>query len=340
MAKDLSEDDPHRDAADGIRAAAGRAAQLTRQLLAFSRRQAFDPVRLDVNAFVRDLEPALRRLVGDEIEVVLALTEPVGAVRGDSGALRQAVLTLALNARAAMPDGGRLTVETADVELDDAFARRHADAVPGAYVRLAVRDSGTGMSAEVRAHLFEPFFTTREVGQGTGLGLATVHGIVRQHHGLVTVDSAVGHGSTLTLYLPRLEGAPGLTPVGATTILLVDDDRGTRQGLGSLLAHQGHTVLEAANGGEALFIAEWHEDPIDLLLVPVDLPQLSGPDLALRLRAARPELRVLYLVDADAPSGDGSVAVPLGAPRLGWPTAARVLVARLQAVLAAPPAPS
>jgi PAS domain S-box-containing protein len=339
MAQELSEDDPHRDAADGIRAAAGRAAQLTRQLLAFSRRQAFDPVRLDVNAFVHELVPALRHLVGDEIEVVLALAAPVGAVRGDPGALRQAVLTLALNAKAAMAGGGRLIVETADVELDDTFARRHADAVPGSYVRLAVRDTGTGMSAEVRAHVFEPFFTTREVGQGTGLGLATVHGIVRQHHGLVTVDSAVGHGTTLTLYLPRLDGASALAPVGAT-ILLVDDDRGARQGLASLLAHQGHTVLEAANGGEALFIAEWHEDPIDLLLVPADLPQLSGPDLALRLRAARPGLRVLYLVEADAPPGADAAGVPLGAPRLGWPTAPHVLAARLQSVLAAAPAPS
>jgi PAS domain S-box-containing protein len=340
MAKELPEDDPHRDAAEEIRTAAGRAAQLTRQLLAFSRRQAFDPVRLDLNALVRELEPPLRRLAGADIELVLDLAAEVGEVRGDPGPLRQAVLTLALNARAAMADGGRLTVETAAVELDEAFARQHADAVPGAYVRLAVRDTGTGMSPEARAHLFEPFFTTREVGQGTGLGLATVHGIVRQHHGLVTVDSAIGRGTTLTLYLPRLDGATALTPAGGATILLVDDDRGTRQGVGSLLAHQGHTVLEAANGGEALFIAEWHEDPIDLLLVPADLPQLSGSDLALRLRAARPELRVLYLVEADAPPGDGAPGVPLGAPRLGWPTAPHVLAARLQSVLAAPPAPS
>jgi PAS domain S-box-containing protein len=340
MTRDLPEDDPYRHDAEEIRVAAGRAAQLTRQLLAFSRRQAFDPVRLDLNGLLRELEPALHRLAGERVELVLDLAEPLGAVRGDPGPLRQAVLSLALNARTAMPEGGRLTVATADAELDEAFAREHADAVPGAYVRLAVRDTGVGMSPEVRAHLFEPFFTTREVGQGTGLGLATVHGIVRQHHGLVTVDSAVGGGSTFALYLPRLDRGRSPAPAGGATILLVDDDRGTRQSIASLLAHQGHTVLEAANGGEALFIAEWHEDPIDLLLVPADLPQLSGPDLALRLRAARPELRVLYLVDAESPPGGESAGVPLGAPRLGWPTTPGVLAGRLHSVLAAPPAPS
>jgi CheY-like chemotaxis protein len=273
------------------------------------------------------------------VKLVLDLAEPLGAVRGDPEPLRQAVLSLALNARTAMPEGGRLTVTTEPAELDEAFAREHAEAVPGAYVRLAVADTGSGMSPEVRAHLFEPFFTSQEVGQGTGLGLATVYGIVRQHHGLVTVDSELGRGSTLALYLPRLDHAPLHAAAGAT-ILLVDDDRGARQGVGSLLAHQGHTVLEAANGGEALFIAEWHEDPIDLLLVPVDLPQLSGPDLALRLRAARPELRVLYLVEAEAPAGSVEAGVPLGAPRLGWPTTPGVLAGRLRSVLAAPPAPS
>jgi signal transduction histidine kinase len=341
MTKELPEDDPLRHGAEEIRTAAERAAQLTRQLLAFSRRQALEPVRLDLNALVRELEPALRRLVGDQVELVLDLAEPLGPVRGDPAPLRQAVLSLALNGRASMPGGGRLTVETAETELGEAFARQHADAVPGAYVRLAVRDTGAGMGPEVRAHLFEPFFTTREVGQGTGLGLAAVHGIVRQHHGLVTVESAVGRGSTLALYLPRLDGPGAPAPAGAgRTILLVDDDRGTRQGVGSLLARRGHTVLEAANGGEALFIAEWHEDPIDLLVVPADLPHLSGPELALRLRAARPELRVLYLVDADVPPGGGPPGVPLGAPWLAWPVAPEVLAARLHGVLAAPPAPS
>jgi len=340
MAKELPEDDPYRHDAEEIRAAAERAAQLTRQLLAFSRRQAFDPVRLDLNGLLRELEPTLRHLAGDRVELVLDLAELLGAVRGDPGPLRQAVLSLALNARTAMPEGGRLTIATANAELDEAFARAHADAVPGTYVRLAVADTGAGMSPEVRAHLFEPFFTTREIGEGAGLGLATVYGIVRQHHGLVTVESELGRGSMFTLYLPRLDRTALPVPFGGATILLVDDDRGTRQGVGSLLAHQGHTVLEAANGGEALFIAEWHEDPIDLLLVPVDLPQLSGPDLALRLRAARPELRVLYLVEAEAPPGGEQAEVPLGAPRLGWPTTAGVLAGRLRSVLAAPPAPS
>jgi PAS domain S-box-containing protein len=340
MARDLPEDDPFRHDAEAIRDAAGRGAQLTRQLLAFSRRQAFEPVRLDLNALVRELEPALRRLAGDGVEVILALADPLGPVRGDPAPLRQAVLSLALNARAAMPNGGRLTVETADAELDQAFAREHAGAVPGAYVRLTVRDTGAGMTPEVRAHLFEPFFTTREVGQGAGLGLATVYGIVRQHHGLVTVDSALGRGSALAVYLPRLDGARPAAPAGGATILLVDDDRGTRQDIGSYLAHQGHTVLEAANDGEALFIAEWHEDPIDLLIVPADLSQLSGPDLALRLRATRPALRVLYLVDVDVPPGAGPRGVPLGAPWLGWPTEPDALAARVHAVLAAPPGPS
>ncbi len=340
MGRELPEDDPLRHDAEEIRGAAARAAQLTRQLLAFSRRQAFEPVRLDLNGLVRELEPALRRLAGDRVEVVLALAEPLGPVRGDPAPLRQAVLSLALNARAAMPEGGRLTVETADAQLDAAFAREHAGAVPGTYVRLTVRDTGAGMSPEVRAHLFEPFFTTREVGQGTGLGLATVYGIVRQHHGLVTVDSAPGRGSALDVYLPCLDGARPDAPTGGATILLVDADRGTRQGIGSFLAHQGHTVLEAANGGEALFIAEWHEDPIDLLIVPADLAQLSGPDLALRLRATRPELRVLYVVDVDVPPGGAPAGVPRGAPWLGWPSAPDALAARLHGVLAAPPGPS
>lgn len=335
LAKDLPGDDPLRHDAEEIRTAAGRAAALTRQLLAFSRRQALQPRPLDVTELLAAMAPALRGMLGGSIELGLGGTRLRGTVHADAGQVRQAIVNLVVNARDAMPGGGRLAIETADVELDAAFARTHPGVTPGPHVAVRVRDTGDGMPAAVLAHACEPFFTTRDVGQGAGLGLASVYGIVRQHHGAMDVESAPGRGTTVTLYFPCLR-----TPGGAgetRTVLLVMDDPSARQSLRGVLVREGHTVLEASNAGEALFIADWHEDPIDLLLVAADLPQLPGAELAARLRAARPEMRVLALVEA--PAGPAGLA-PAPGPTLVWPASAETVARAIDAALAGPLTPA
>jgi nitrogen-specific signal transduction histidine kinase/CheY-like chemotaxis protein len=287
---------------DDILKAAARASELTRQLLAFSRKQVLQPKILDLNAVVGDLERMLRRLIGEDVQLATVLEDQLGPVRADPGQMEQVLMNLAVNARDAMSKGGRLTIETANVTLDDGYCRHEPGVSPGRYAMLAVRDTGHGMAPEVRARVFEPFFTTKEAGKGTGLGLATVHGIVKQSGGHVSVESEPGHGTTFRIYLPRTDAdgdeappapAPRALPGGTETILVVEDEQSVREIVRESLEASGYRLLEAANGAKALEIAE--RQAIDLLVTDVVMPGFGGRELVERLRARRPELRALYM---------------------------------------------
>jgi signal transduction histidine kinase/CheY-like chemotaxis protein len=297
-------DDPFRRDVDAINTTAQRATDLTRQLLAFSRKQVLEPKVLDLNRVVGELTPLLQRLIGEHIELITVLDPALGAVKADPRQLEQVLMNLTLNARDAMPEGGRVTLETANVTLDADYARDHIGVVPGPHVMLAVSDTGEGMDPETVARIFEPFFTTKGPGKGTGLGLATVYGIVKQSDGNIWVYSEPGRGTTFKIYLPRVFDSPDTAPAsavathapgGAETILLVEDEAAVRQLARDILAAQGYNVLEAGHGGEALLLAARHAGTIDLLLTDVVMPHMSGRVLAERLAATRPETRVLYM---------------------------------------------
>jgi PAS domain S-box-containing protein len=304
LERDLGPEHPHYGDVQEIRRAAERAADLTRQLLAYSRRQVLAPRVLDLNVVVAGLEPMLRRLIGEDVQLTSRLAPSVAPVRADPGQVGQVIVNLAINARDAMPHGGTLLIESANMELDATFSRTHPGAVPGSYVRFSVSDSGVGMDEETRAHLFEPFFTTKPVGKGTGLGLATVYGIVKQSGGYIWVDTAVGRGTTFSILLPQTVGVPeraapdaprAHTAGGAETILLVEDEEGVRTLSDRALAGRGYTVLAAPSGPDALRLAAAHAGPIHLLLTDVVMPEMSGRDLMHRLAATRPGLKVLYM---------------------------------------------
>jgi PAS domain S-box-containing protein len=289
-----------------VRYAGQRAADLVRQLLAFSRKQVLQPQTLDLNAAVNSLCDMLRRMIGEDILLTTNLGAGLWPVKVDPQQLQQIVTNLAVNARDAMPQGGRLIIETANVTLDERYAARHIDVQPGEYVRLQVSDTGCGISAEVQARIFEPFFTTKAEGKGTGLGLATVYGIVSQSGGHIEVRSEVGHGATFTIYLPRApeEGevrpGPGTGPLpalacGDETILLAEDDAAVCEYTRRALEAQGYTVLEAADGAEAIRIAADHAGPIDLLISDVVMPEMRGSQLAAQLRKDQPGLKVLFM---------------------------------------------
>jgi len=288
-----------------IRKAADRAAGLTRQLLAFSRKQVLEPTMLDLNAVVADTEKMLRRLIGEDVQLVTVFDQALGSVKADRGQIEQVIVNLAVNARDAMPAGGKLIIETANVDLDDGYARTRPDAASGRHVMLAVSDTGHGMDAQVQSHLFEPFFTTKEAGKGTGLGLATVHGIVRQSGGHVSVYSEVGRGTTFKVYLPRrdeeqepagvLAATEPSTASATETILLVEDEPSLRVMIGEILEAAGYRVLEGPSAEEALTAAAAHAGTIDLMLTDVILPRMSGRQVADALRTSRPETHVLYM---------------------------------------------
>jgi PAS domain S-box-containing protein len=301
---DLATDHPARSNVEEIAAAAERAASLTRQLLAFSRKQTLLPTVLDLNAVVGDLDKMLRRLIGEDIGLVTKLVPGLGSVRADRSQLEQVILNLAVNARDAMPRGGQLIIETAHATLDDHRARFHEDIKPGDYVMLAVTDTGSGMSDEVKARLFEPFFTTKPQGQGTGLGLATCYGVIKQSGGHINVYSELGRGTTFKVYLPRVTGRAEAMPTvptvttargGSETILLVEDDSAVRALSARLLRAKGYAVIEANNGQEALRVASEQPDKrIALLLTDVIMPEMGGRDLAERFHAVRPDTKVLF----------------------------------------------
>ncbi|HKC24375.1 MAG TPA: PAS domain S-box protein, partial [Thermoanaerobaculia bacterium] len=287
-----------------IAKAGERAAGLTRQLLAFSRKQVVAPRSVDLSKIVSGIESLLRRLIGEDVELVVSLGQRVWNVSADPGQIEQVIMNLAVNARDAMPRGGRLTIETRNVELDDAYAREHASVKPGPYVLLAVGDTGTGMDEETKAHLFEPFFTTKEQGKGTGLGLATVYGIVRQFDGHVWVYSELGKGTTFKVYLPRGSRRPSSHPsltrlpiarAGTETVLLVEDDASVRRLAAEVLRASGYTVLEAPLPTAAIAMAESASGPIHVLLTDIVMPEMSGPDLADAIQTRHPSIRPIFM---------------------------------------------
>jgi len=303
LLSDLAADDRRRSDVEEIRAAAQRAAVLTRQLLAFSRRQVFQVSVLDLNTVVRTLDRMLRRLIGEDVRLELALSEGLGAVRADPAQMEQVVMNLAVNARDAMPAGGRLTIETANVVLDESYARVHRGAAPGRFVMLAMSDTGIGMDAETQSHIFEPFFTTKEPSKGTGLGLATVYGIVKQSGGNVWVYSEPGRGATFRLYIPRVDEQPEdlaqqaavAVAGGHETVLLAEDDAMVREVVAQALEKKGYRVLRASDGPMALDLARGHSARIALLATDLVMPGMTGRELALALLAERPDLRVIYM---------------------------------------------
>jgi two-component system cell cycle sensor histidine kinase/response regulator CckA len=287
-----------------IQATADQAADLTRQLLAFSRKQVLQPTVLNLNRAVANLGEMLKRLIGEDIVLVTELGSALGHVKADPTQIQQVVMNLAANARDAMPRGGRLTLETANVDLDATYARQRVGVQPGRYVMLAVTDTGVGIAPDTRAHLFEPFFTTKGPGHGTGLGLATVYGIVKQSDGHIWVYSEPGRGTTFKIYLPRVDAT--VDPVmpesdlpvntyGHETILLVEDARAVRVLARDVLKAQGYAVLEAEHGREALRIAEQYAGPIHLLLTDVVMPEMNGRDLVEQLAPLRPSMAIIYM---------------------------------------------
>jgi PAS domain S-box-containing protein len=298
---------PAADEIAEVGVAGRRAADLTRQLLAFSRQQVLEPLRIDLNEHVGNLEKMLRRLIGEDIDLRFEADPRLARVKVDPGQVEQVILNLVVNARDAMPKGGHLTIETANVELDEDYAREHVGVTPGAFVMLAVSDTGTGMDASTRARIFEPFFTTKARGKGTGLGLSTVLGIVQQSEGSVWVYSEPGRGTTIKIYLPvdpdpseisRVRLAPRVKPGmtrGSETILLVEDETAVRQVARAILQRSGYEVIEASNGAEALEHCRRSDRGIDLLLTDVIMPAMGGRELVEKALALRPNLRVLFM---------------------------------------------
>ena len=304
MLKRLPPDAPLRDDVEQVKEAGERASLLTKQLLAFSRKQVLQPKVLDLNTVLTNMDRMLQRLIGEDIALVAVPAPGLWHVYADPSQIEQVMMNLAVNARDAMPNGGKLTIETANVQLDDAYAHQHGPVQPGSYVMLAVSDTGCGMDRETQARIFEPFFTTKEPGKGTGLGLSTVYGIVKQSGGYVWVYSEVGRGTAFKIYLPRGEGAvetvePGVAPArtvrGSEMILLVEDDRAVRVLARSTLQAHGYTVLEAHHGKHALQVYEQHAGPIHLLVTDVVMPEMSGRELADRLKPSRPNMKVLFM---------------------------------------------
>jgi signal transduction histidine kinase/ActR/RegA family two-component response regulator len=305
MLDDIAAEDPLRQDLIEIQSAGERAASVTRQLLAFSRRQMLHPQIVDINTLVTQLEKLLRRLINEDVELVTALPSDLLPVRVDPASVEQILVNLAVNARDAMPLGGRLTIETANVDLDDTYVFTHAIMPPGRYVMLAVGDTGEGMDEATRARIFEPFFTTKEQGKGSGLGLATVYGMVKQSGGFIWVYSELGHGTVFKVYLPPAEARTAARAVdldrrgdskpGWETVLLVEDEDAVRALAREVLRRHGYVVLEARHGVDALRLAERHTDDIHLLVTDVVMPHMSGREAAERLTTVRPAMKVLFM---------------------------------------------
>jgi two-component system, cell cycle sensor histidine kinase and response regulator CckA len=340
--QDLRETDPMRADVHEIRQAGQRAAALTRQLLAFSRQQVIDPKVLDLNGIIKNMDKMLRRIIREDVELTTIPFVGLGRCKSDAGQIEQIVMNLVVNARDAMPDGGRLTIETGNVELDEEYARTHLGVTPGQYVMLAVSDTGTGMDKATQTRIFEPFFTTKEKGKGTGLGLSTVFGIVEQSGGSVWVYSELGTGTTFKVYLPATEDAAedvtattaATTLRGNETILLVEDEDQIRHVAKEILQRHGYRVIECRNGGEALLTCEQYIGTIDLLLSDVVMPQMNGKQLADRLASLRPDLKKVFM----SGYADGALvgALAVGSAFLQKPLTPATLLRKVRHVLDAP----
>jgi PAS domain S-box-containing protein len=338
----LGPDDPVRGDVDDILAATRRASALTQQLLLFSRHQVIAPRKLDLGALVLNTDRMLRRVLGEDIELVSVAAPQLWAIEADPGQIEQILLNLALNSRHAMPKGGKLAIETANVPLDEEYARGHPDAVAGDYVLLAVSDTGIGMSQEVRAHLFEPFFTTKPVGEGTGLGLATVYGIVRKAGGHIGVYSEPGRGTTFKIYFPRASGGADALPQqrallkprgGTETILVVEDEAAVRAVIVRTLRGAGYSAVEAANGDEALLKLQAIGGHADLVFTDIVMPGMGGRELAAKIHETAPAMRILfasgYTEHAVVQHGD----LDAGLNFLPKPFSPEVLLQRVRAAL-------
>jgi len=345
---ELRPHDPLRDSVEQILAAGRRSADLTRQLLAFSRRQTLQPVVLDLNTVIRNMEPMLHRLIREDIQLEFVLTPDLARVKADPGQVEQVLVNLTVNARDAMPDGGHVTIETANVELDDDYVRTHVDVRPGKYVRLAVSDTGLGMDAQTAAHIFEPFFTTKDKGLGTGLGLSTVYGIVKQSEGHIWVYSEPGQGTTFKIYLPQTQAevrsdsprslAPRQQSGNGQQILLVEDEDSLRNLIAKAMTDLGYRVHTAANGGEALLLVEEKTLRPDLIITDVIMPNMSGSVLVERLKRSQPGLRVLYMSGYTENAIVHHGVLDKGIPFIQKPFNIRELAARAAEVLNAAPA--
>jgi two-component system, cell cycle sensor histidine kinase and response regulator CckA len=344
MRSQLGESHAARPRLDQVIQAAQRAAGLTRQLLAFSRKQVLQPKLLDLGAVVGDMRPMLERVIGEDLEFMVRSADELGAVLADPTQVEQVIMNLVVNARDAMPTHGCLTIETANVEFDAVYAAAHPPAKAGAFVMLAVSDTGSGMDAETQKRLFEPFFTTKPAGEGTGLGLSTVYGIVKQTGGYVWVYSEVGRGTTFKIYLPRVEEARAeektvlvapVLPRGTETVLVVEDTESLRDLIRELLEEQGYTVLVARDGEEALALAAERAAGIDLLLTDVVMPKLGGGDLAQRMRASRPRIRVLFMSGYTSGAISRHGALQEGANLLEKPFTAEQLARAVRLALSA-----
>jgi signal transduction histidine kinase len=335
--------DPGRREADMVLEAATRAATLTRQLLVFSRGQVLQPAVLDLNTVVRDLESMLRRMVGERIALRAVLAPALGAVKADQAQVEQVIMNLVVNARDAMPEGGRLTIETANIDLDEAYCRSRVDSRPGPHVMLAVSDTGVGMDAETQAHLFEPFFTTKEPDRGTGLGLAVVYGAVKQNGAFIEVFSKPGRGTSVEVFFPRATGAAPAGggargfegPLqGSETVLLVEDQEPVRLVARDILQRHGYTVLEATHGGEALAILERRAEDIALVVTDIVMPHMGGPEMIRRMAARNPRMKVLYMSGYSDETLDYT---GLGAAFVEKPFSPEIFARKVRELLDAPP---
>lgn len=325
-----------------IKNAGDRASALTRQLLAFSRKQVLEPQVLDPNQTVRNMVKMLRVLIGEDIELVTQLSDQIGRVQADPGQLEQVIMNLAVNARDAMPNGGRLMIETQSCHLDESYASTHSEVSPGPYVLTAVTDTGSGMSKEILEHIFEPFFTTKEPGKGTGLGLATVYGIVKQSRGHIAVSSEPGRGTTFKIYLPSLDKDKSValpiahevsaTPKGDGTILLVEDEAPLRVLAAESLKRLGYTVLQAGNGLEALAVAEQHSGKIDVVVTDIVMPRMGGPELIEKLRQKRENFAVIFTSGHTETAALENAKIGTNAILLNKPFSSELLARRISEV--------
>jgi len=338
--RDLTE--PQRAALEEIRRSAERGGQLTHQLLAFSRRQPLEPRIVRVNDLILQMEKMLHRLIGEDVELITIAAASRDTVEADAGCLEQVIMNLVVNARDAMPDGGKLTIETGTVQLSESFSARQLGIQPGQHVTISISDTGVGMDEDTQSHLFEPFFTTKGPGRGTGLGLATAYGIIRQSGGAIGIVSQLGKGATARIYLPVAEAkaeavSEKTTPVeqltGAETILLVEDEARVRKLMVDILAARGYRVLEATRGNEAVQLAASHKGPIHLAVVDVVMPEMSGPDVVRQIQPGRPGIRVLYISGYTDEAMAHHGILESGAAFLQKPFLPGVLVRRVREVL-------